>query len=188
VRLQLSEDGADAERLAALTGDLRSELLQLDVEDVKALPPGVPPSGAPVGAGSERVSDLCLGELGKTRTPSFLIRRSMQPVCQYCQYCQYFEIQNRRAASCRYPEWTPQSRTVCPVRKKKSVRGPYPLPGTTACAVRSMPRIRVILPIPGWWPMPPSWLRSPARTGHFIWCQLIGYNQDLRIVRIDASR
>ena len=46
MRLQLSEEGADAERLAALTGYLRSELLQLDVEDVKALPAGEPPSGA----------------------------------------------------------------------------------------------------------------------------------------------
>lgn len=46
MRLQLSEEGADAERLAALTGYLRSELLQLDVEDVKALPAGEPPPGA----------------------------------------------------------------------------------------------------------------------------------------------
>lgn len=43
LRLQLSEEGADAERLAALTGYLRSELLQLDVEEVKALPAGEPP-------------------------------------------------------------------------------------------------------------------------------------------------
>ena len=34
VRLQLSEDGADAERLEAQTGYLRAELLQLDVDDV----------------------------------------------------------------------------------------------------------------------------------------------------------
>ena len=46
VRLQLSEEGADAERLAALTGYLRSELLRLDVEDVTALPAGEPPPGA----------------------------------------------------------------------------------------------------------------------------------------------
>ena len=46
LRLQLSEDGADAERLAVLTSYLRSELLQLDVEDVKALPAGEPPPGA----------------------------------------------------------------------------------------------------------------------------------------------
>ena len=46
LRLQLSEDGADADRLAALTGYLRAELLQLDVEDVTALPAGAPPPGA----------------------------------------------------------------------------------------------------------------------------------------------
>jgi hypothetical protein len=46
LRLQLSEEGADAERLAALTGYLRSELLQLDVEDVTALPAEEPPPGA----------------------------------------------------------------------------------------------------------------------------------------------
>jgi hypothetical protein len=46
LRLQLSEEGADAERLAALTSYLRSELLQLDVEDVTALPAGEPPPGA----------------------------------------------------------------------------------------------------------------------------------------------
>ena len=46
LRLQLSEQGADTERLAILTGYLRSELLQLDVEDVKAFPAGEPPPGA----------------------------------------------------------------------------------------------------------------------------------------------
>ncbi len=46
LHLQLSEDGADAERLAVLTGYLRSELLRLDVEDVRALPAGEPPAGA----------------------------------------------------------------------------------------------------------------------------------------------
>ena len=46
LRLQLSEEGADAERLAVLTGYLRTELLQLDVEDVRALPAGEPPPGA----------------------------------------------------------------------------------------------------------------------------------------------
>jgi len=45
LRLQLSEDGADAERLATLTGYLRAELLRLDVEDVTALPAGEPPPG-----------------------------------------------------------------------------------------------------------------------------------------------
>jgi hypothetical protein len=46
LRLQLSEEGADAERLAALTGYLRAELLRLDVEDVTALPAGEAPPGA----------------------------------------------------------------------------------------------------------------------------------------------
>jgi hypothetical protein len=37
LRIQLSESGADAERLDTLTGFLRRELLQLDVADVTAL-------------------------------------------------------------------------------------------------------------------------------------------------------
>lgn len=48
LRLLLSEEGSDAERLAVLTGYLRSELLRLDVEDVRALPAGEPPPGARV--------------------------------------------------------------------------------------------------------------------------------------------
>jgi hypothetical protein len=46
--VQLAEDGADAERLDALTGYLRQDLLQLDVEDVTALRAGEPPPGARV--------------------------------------------------------------------------------------------------------------------------------------------
>ncbi|MGH2602690.1 MAG: hypothetical protein ACRDJ9_25310 [Dehalococcoidia bacterium] len=46
VRLHMSEQGADAERLDALAGLLRQELLHLDVEDVKPLPVGEPPPGA----------------------------------------------------------------------------------------------------------------------------------------------
>ena len=46
LRLQLSEDGADAERLDALTGFLRQELLQLEVEDVTRLRAGEPPPGS----------------------------------------------------------------------------------------------------------------------------------------------
>src|SRR5262249_2650762 len=46
LRLQLSEEGADPERLAALTGYLRAELLQLDVEDVTAPQAGEAPPGA----------------------------------------------------------------------------------------------------------------------------------------------
>lgn len=44
--LLLTEEGADAERLAKLTGLLREELLQLDVGNVTALSAGAPPPGA----------------------------------------------------------------------------------------------------------------------------------------------
>jgi hypothetical protein len=46
VRLQLSEEGADAERLDALTGYLRAELLQLDIDDVTVVQAGEVPPGA----------------------------------------------------------------------------------------------------------------------------------------------
>jgi hypothetical protein len=46
--LHIAEDGADAERIDALTGHLRRELLQLDVEDVTAVPGGPAPDGARV--------------------------------------------------------------------------------------------------------------------------------------------
>jgi hypothetical protein len=46
LRLQLSEEGTDTQRLAELTGYLRAELLRLDVEDVKAVPAGEAPPGA----------------------------------------------------------------------------------------------------------------------------------------------
>lgn len=46
LRVQLLEDGADAVRLAELTGYLRTELLRLDVEDVRSLEAGEPPLGA----------------------------------------------------------------------------------------------------------------------------------------------
>jgi hypothetical protein len=63
LRLQLSEDGADAERLAVLTGYLRSELLRLDVEDVRALPAGEPPPGARVfGAATVGALLIALGQ------------------------------------------------------------------------------------------------------------------------------
>jgi hypothetical protein len=45
--LQISEEGVDAERLATLTGCLRAELLQLDIEDVTASQAGEAPPGAP---------------------------------------------------------------------------------------------------------------------------------------------
>lgn len=46
VRLELAEDGADAERLEEVTGFLRRELLQLDVANVAAVPAGEPPPGS----------------------------------------------------------------------------------------------------------------------------------------------
>ncbi|MFH8798620.1 hypothetical protein ACH4F6_03305 [Streptomyces sp. NPDC017936] len=41
----LSEEGAEAERVAQLTGYLREELLDLDVDDVRAVPGGQAPPG-----------------------------------------------------------------------------------------------------------------------------------------------
>ena len=46
LRVQVSEDGADAERLDVMTGHLRRDLAQLDIDDVTALPAGPPPAGA----------------------------------------------------------------------------------------------------------------------------------------------
>jgi hypothetical protein len=46
LRIQVSEEGADAARLDAVTGYLRQDLVQLDVDNVTALPAGPPPSGA----------------------------------------------------------------------------------------------------------------------------------------------
>jgi hypothetical protein len=46
LRVQLAEEGADEERLDALTRLLRQELLQLDVDSVTRLPAGEPPPGA----------------------------------------------------------------------------------------------------------------------------------------------
>jgi hypothetical protein len=46
LRIQLSEDGADAARLDAVTGYLRQDLVQLDVDDVTTLRAGPPPPGA----------------------------------------------------------------------------------------------------------------------------------------------
>jgi hypothetical protein len=44
--VELSEHGAEAERLDMLAGFLRDELLQLDVDDVRRKPAGEVPSGA----------------------------------------------------------------------------------------------------------------------------------------------
>jgi hypothetical protein len=52
--LQPSEEGAGAERLAALTGYLRPELLQLDVEDVTKLQSGDPPGSGVHGVATVR--------------------------------------------------------------------------------------------------------------------------------------
>lgn len=49
VSVLLSEDGADPERVDTLTGFLRGELLDLDVDTVKALRSGDPPVGARAG-------------------------------------------------------------------------------------------------------------------------------------------
>jgi hypothetical protein len=46
LRLQLSEEGADADRVDVLTGYLRRELVQLDVEDVAALRADEAPAGS----------------------------------------------------------------------------------------------------------------------------------------------
>ena len=46
LRIQVSEDGADAERLDALTAYLRRDLIELDVDDVTALAAGAPPPGS----------------------------------------------------------------------------------------------------------------------------------------------
>jgi hypothetical protein len=46
LRLDVSEEGADAERLAVVAGYLRAELVQLDVEDVVRLSSGEAPQGA----------------------------------------------------------------------------------------------------------------------------------------------
>lgn len=46
VRVRLGEDGADAERVAQLTGYLRGELLELGVGEVSALPAGPVPPGS----------------------------------------------------------------------------------------------------------------------------------------------
>jgi hypothetical protein len=46
VRLQVSEDGADPERIDQLARRLRDELLQLDVDDVRPLEAGPAPDGS----------------------------------------------------------------------------------------------------------------------------------------------
>lgn len=57
LRLRISEDDADSARLAELTRYLRADLLQLDVDDVTALPGVAPPSGSRA-SGSAEISGL----------------------------------------------------------------------------------------------------------------------------------
>jgi hypothetical protein len=60
LRLQLTEEGADAERLDTLTSFLHQELLRLDVDDVTRIPAGEPPSGSR-GLGAVAVGGLLVG-------------------------------------------------------------------------------------------------------------------------------
>ena len=46
MRVHLTEEGADPERIGTLVGYLRAELLQLDVADVRPLPAGGAPPGS----------------------------------------------------------------------------------------------------------------------------------------------
>ena len=57
VNLQLAEDGADAQRLDAVTGLLRQELLGLDVQDVHRA------AGGPAPDGSRALDVVALGGL-----------------------------------------------------------------------------------------------------------------------------
>lgn len=60
LRVQLTEEGADAERLDTLTSFLRQELLRLDVAAVTRIPAGEPPS-ASRGVGAVAVDGLLVG-------------------------------------------------------------------------------------------------------------------------------
>jgi hypothetical protein len=50
LRLYISEEGADAERLDSLSGYLRADLTEVDVDDVATLPRTAAPPGARSGA------------------------------------------------------------------------------------------------------------------------------------------
>ena len=63
LRLEISEEEADAARLAALTGYLRAELLQLDVEDVITPQSGdVPPGARVIGVAAVGTLLVALGQ------------------------------------------------------------------------------------------------------------------------------
>jgi hypothetical protein len=63
LRVQISEEGADTERLAALTSYLRAELLQLDVENAIALRSGeAPPCAKAIGAAAVGALLVALGQ------------------------------------------------------------------------------------------------------------------------------
>jgi hypothetical protein len=63
LRLQISEEEADAARLAEVTGYLRSELLQLDVENVTTPQSGdVPPGARVVGVAAVGTLLVALGQ------------------------------------------------------------------------------------------------------------------------------
>jgi hypothetical protein len=64
LRLRISENGADAERLVTLAGYVRANLLQLDVVDVRMLASGDRPSGAR--GGGLTVAGGLLVALGQT--------------------------------------------------------------------------------------------------------------------------
>jgi hypothetical protein len=57
LRLRVSEDGADEERLGLLTGYLQQDLLQLDVEDVSR------PAAGQAPAGTRAVDPVAVAEL-----------------------------------------------------------------------------------------------------------------------------
>jgi hypothetical protein len=76
LRLYLSEDGAAAERVGALTGFLRAELLELDVRDVTALRVGDAPDGA------RAVDVAAIGELLVSMSSAPEILRSVVSLVQ----------------------------------------------------------------------------------------------------------
>lgn len=85
LRLYLSEEGADAERLDTLSGYLRANLTELDVDDVAALPTGTTPPGsrsgvvAVVGGLMVSLSDAAEGLASVVSAVRAWLRRSEAP-------------------------------------------------------------------------------------------------------------